>query len=375
MKPLVLLQARSSSTRLPFKVLMLIKNMPSIIYLYKRIFSKKYLTYVLISNHKDDEFLSYILKKNKILFFRGDLNNVRKRFLDFTKKLKNNRIIVRVTGDNLLIDSKLINYCIKIFKNKKKLYLCLDNKKDNLPYGISLEIFRLKLLRQKGIKSSKSDEHVTYYFKKKSNNFNLKKFFIKKMSTLNCTMDYLEDYIFLKNHLNKYSIKTQWNLLCKNLKKYKIKKKNKLFLIVKKTYQLSNAEINKIIKLKRIFWKHNALSQKIYFYNSYKKKDIHFMMYNKKKLIGYICLKLCNHKNIEYGLLDSLIVSPLLRGFGISNILMSKSLNKIILLKRKTFLYANKNSLTLHRNYGWKLSAKKNYLPTRPKKVLMYFPI
>jgi predicted GNAT family N-acyltransferase len=98
-------------------------------------------------------------------------------------------------------------------------------------------------------------------------------------------------------------------------------------------------------------------------------------MYNKKKLIGYICLKLCNHKNIEYGLLDSLIVSPLLRGFGISNILMSKSLNKIILLKRKTFLYANKNSLTLHRNYGWKLSAKKNYLPTRPKKVLMYFPI
>ena len=81
MKKIILLQCRSSSARLPYKALLKINEIPLVIFIYKRIISKKYNTYVLTSNDKSDDYLSWVLKENKVNFFRGSLNNVKKRFL------------------------------------------------------------------------------------------------------------------------------------------------------------------------------------------------------------------------------------------------------------------------------------------------------
>ena len=88
MKPRVLLQVRSSSNRLPHKCFLLIKKIPSIIYLYKRIKSKRYNTTILTSNDKSDDFLCYILKKYKIDFHRGNLQNVKKKIYHIFKERK-----------------------------------------------------------------------------------------------------------------------------------------------------------------------------------------------------------------------------------------------------------------------------------------------
>ena len=76
-----------------FYIVLLIKNIPSIIYLYKRIKSKRYNTTILTSNDKSDDFLCYILKKHKIDFYRGDLQNVKKRFTTFLKREKSILVI------------------------------------------------------------------------------------------------------------------------------------------------------------------------------------------------------------------------------------------------------------------------------------------
>ena len=82
MKFKILLQVRSDSKRLPFKCFLLIKNIPAIIYLYKRIAPLKKNLIVLTSNDSSDSYLRFILKQYKINFFNGSLHNVKKRFLD-----------------------------------------------------------------------------------------------------------------------------------------------------------------------------------------------------------------------------------------------------------------------------------------------------
>ena len=82
----VCLQVRSSSNRLPNKCLLLINKLESIKVLIKRIKYRKYSFNILTSNTKSDDFLCDILKDEKINIFRGNLNNVYKRFIEFSKK-------------------------------------------------------------------------------------------------------------------------------------------------------------------------------------------------------------------------------------------------------------------------------------------------
>ena len=102
---------------------------------------------------------------------------------------------------------------------------------------------------------------------------------------------------------------------------------------------------------------------------------MHFMLYNKSKLIGYNCLKFCEFINDKFILLDSFIVSPMYQKKGISNILLAKSLNKICLLKSNSFLYANRKSFSLYKSFGWKRISKSYFLPKKPNRILMGFSI
>jgi spore coat polysaccharide biosynthesis protein SpsF (cytidylyltransferase family) len=80
MKFRILLQVRSGSIRLPYKCFLLIKNMPAIIYLYKRIALLKKNLIIVTSDDNSDSYLRYLLKQHKLNFFTGSLYNVKKRF-------------------------------------------------------------------------------------------------------------------------------------------------------------------------------------------------------------------------------------------------------------------------------------------------------
>ena len=220
MKILAIIQSRSNSNRLPKKSLLPIGGIPNTLLIAKRCSSKKYDTVVATSNKKSDDLLARLLKKSKINCFRGSLNNVRNRFLECSRHLKNEDIVIRLTADNVFVDNKIIEEVLKEYKNKKINYVYIDNKFSNLPYGISAEAFNLGFFRNKKIKSKSELEHVTINFPKKHQN----KFSYKNrnnLSKLRCTLDTKEDYLNIlqvfENIQNPINIK--WSRLCSILEK------------------------------------------------------------------------------------------------------------------------------------------------------------
>lgn len=219
MKILNIIQSRSSSKRLPNKSILPIKDIPNTVLVAKRCNSKKYKTIVATSNHETDDLLVKILKKNKINFFRGSLFNVKDRFLQCTKKLKDDCIIIRLTADNTFVDKNLIEDVLKEFKIKKKNYIYIDNKHSKLPYGISVEVFKLGFLRKNKETSKLDKEHVTYSFPK-TNDYKYGLKFKKKFINLNCTLDTPEDYKKICEVFSRFKKpeKIHWLKLCNTLK-------------------------------------------------------------------------------------------------------------------------------------------------------------
>jgi spore coat polysaccharide biosynthesis protein SpsF len=230
----VCLQVRTSSKRMPFKCFLPIRNIESIKILIRRIKSKKYLLNILTSKDPSDDYLVKKLKDENCKIYRGDLNNVYKRFAHFSKNLKDDEIIVRLTGDNIFIDYNLIDEMVKHFRKNNYNYTSIDRKKSKLPYGISIEVFNLKTFRKWNAISVYEKEHVTpriLRLEKKIGFFHKKN--TKNFYNLSCTIDTIFDYhkIYLCFEKSK-NIKTNYMDLCeilKNIKKSEINNLNKKY--------------------------------------------------------------------------------------------------------------------------------------------------
>ena len=230
----VCLQVRTSSKRMPYKCLLPIKNSESIKILINRIKSKKYSLNILTSIDPSDDFLVKKIKNTKCNIYRGDLDNVYKRFLNFSKDLNDDDVIVRVTGDNIFIDHYLINEVVTYLKKNNFNYVGIDRKKSNLPYGISVEAFNFKTFKKWRAISKFEKEHVTPRILKYEKKIG---FFHKKNSinfyNLNCTMDTILDYhkinlCFQKAKSTKVSYIDLCNIL-KNIKKKDVDIANKKY--------------------------------------------------------------------------------------------------------------------------------------------------
>lgn len=223
----IILQARTSSKRLINKILLPINKYELVVLCAKRISSKNIDFVVATSSNKSDDRLCSILKKRKINYFRGNLKNVLKRFLDCTKDLNKDDIIVRVTADNPVPDKYLLEEQLKILINNNLNYINTNNCIKNAPYGLMIEIFTKEMLDQtyKNYKNTlhfkKIKEHVTIKFR---NDKFFQKYKIEKINckkNLNISIDYKSDYnkafnIF-KNISNPVTIK--WFDLLKHYNK------------------------------------------------------------------------------------------------------------------------------------------------------------
>ncbi len=182
-KVIALLQARTDSTRLPNKVLKTILDKPMIIHQLERAVKSELIDSLILltSDEISDDKLAQTVIENGFDIFRGDKNNVLKRFHDATIELNlnDNDIIVRLTGDCPLHDASIIDESITAF---------IDNNCDYLancvvpvyPDGLDVEVFNFKSLKlaYKNATLKSELEHVTPYIR---NNKQLKiKNLIKK---------------------------------------------------------------------------------------------------------------------------------------------------------------------------------------------------
>ena len=387
----IFLQARLNSDRLPYKSLIKLNQIPLVVLCAKRLCGENVDVTVLTSKEKSDEYLVDVLRQNKINFFRGSLNNVYKRFYDCAKKLNNDDVIIRATADNPFVNYDFVVNTLKVFLKNNEVYMGIDHGKHNLPYGMSVEIFRKSLLMKYKKKIDKRTmEHVTPNFYKYANTEIVKKNKLSKdFSNLSCTLDNFDDYKKINHIFHKYKdpTKVSWQRLVFKLNEFKANKEINLkktkFIIggAQVGNQYSNFKelnIGKIFKKKIINENFTIIDTAKNYHDSHKKISA---IQSKKKI--NIITKL----NYSTSLSHKYPTENFYLNF--YEILTILKRNKIDTLLIHTFSDFKKNnseilkifnklkSLKLLKNYGVSIYQPKElmFLMTNFSKLVIQFPI
>ena len=217
---LAIIQARMSSKRLQGKVLKKINKKTLIRRVIEGVSKSKYLKEIIVatSMHLTDDVIYKFCKKNNINCFRGDLNNVSKRFKQLLDKTKSKNF-VRICADSPFIDPKIIDKCIRTF-NSNKYDIVTNVCPRSYPKGQSVEVFKSDVFKNNfsKIKSKKYNEHVTTYFYKNKKKFKIKNIFYKKnYSNINLSVNTNEDMKFVRIISKKIEKKYRSNYCLDNL--------------------------------------------------------------------------------------------------------------------------------------------------------------
>lgn len=219
-----IIQARMGSSRLAGKVLKELNGKTVLEHIYYRTkCSKVDKCVVATTTKREDDEIELLCNKNNILCYRGDENDVLKRYYDTAKEYKFD-IIVRITSDDPLKDTSIIN---------KAIVMLLDNNYDYVsntihptyPEGIDVEVFSFGALENAYFYAElpSEREHVTPYIWKNPQKFNIHNFENDiDLSSKRWTMDKEDDYEFMKKiygHFigkNNFSMQEVLEILKKN---------------------------------------------------------------------------------------------------------------------------------------------------------------
>jgi len=233
----IIIQARSTSSRLPNKIYKKIyKNYSVLEYLLYRFQNTRNIQKLIIGTIKKDlKKIKSISKKYNVIVETGSENNVLSRFYKIAKKHKLD-VIVRVSADSPLLSKKIIEKYIGIFLKNKNVDYLTNLIKPSFPHGIPIEIFKFNVL-QKAFRNAKNNDqiqHVTPYIYQNKNKFKILNINLKKnYSKYRFTVDYPEDLNLLKKIIlkSKLGINLTFMDAIKIIKKYpKIKKINEKFI-------------------------------------------------------------------------------------------------------------------------------------------------
>lgn len=196
-----IIQARFSSTRLPGKVLLLLKDKTMLESVVERVQKAKRVKKIIVitSNEKSDDKIVQLCKKKKIDCFRGSLNDVLDRYYQAAKKFKVKHIC-RITADCPFVDPQVIDLVAKKYLERKFDYVS-NTHPPTYPDGLDTEIFSFEALEKawKEAKLKSEREHVCPYIWK-----NPKKFKIhnvknnKNFSGMRWTVDEESDLKFVR---------------------------------------------------------------------------------------------------------------------------------------------------------------------------------
>ncbi len=167
MKIVALVQARTGSVRLPQKVLKPILNKPMIELLLSRLSLSTELDEIVVATSEEnrDDKLESTVESLGFKCTRGSEKDVLNRFYKSAKFLEAD-VIVRITGDCPLVDSKLVDECIRGYKKYKVDYFS-NIDPATYPDGLDIEVMSFQSL-ERANREADSDfdrEHVTPYIR------------------------------------------------------------------------------------------------------------------------------------------------------------------------------------------------------------------
>ena len=118
MRVIAIVQARLGSTRLPNKVIKEIVGKPMIEILLTRLSQSKEINQIVVatSTERENDNLQILVESLGYECTRGSENDVLNRFYSSAKKIGAD-VVLRITGDCPLVDSEMVDTCIKEFKS------------------------------------------------------------------------------------------------------------------------------------------------------------------------------------------------------------------------------------------------------------------
>jgi len=197
---LAILQARSSSTRLPGKVLAPILGTPMLLRQIERVLHSTRLDGLVVatSNNSSDDELARVVGDNGVIVRRGPLEDVFSRFAQVVDEFKPDTII-RLTGDNPLADPGVIDDVLRSHDEAGADYTS-NSRVRTYPYGLDVECVRAEAfarLRMMNLDAAER-EHVTMGFYRRPEVFSIHSVTqSRNVSELRWSVDYPSDFDFV----------------------------------------------------------------------------------------------------------------------------------------------------------------------------------
>ncbi len=199
-----LVSVRSKSKRLVNKWKLDICEKPTLFHLLNRLKKSKLLDDIIIcttERYEDNQIYNFA-KKNKVKCFRGSELNVLDRMLNAAKKFGKFDHLIRVTGDDVLIDYNYLDEAITHHLSINSDYT--DHKL--LPSGTETEVFSHNFLKRlnKAVKFKEDTEYLTTFITNNKDQFKTSSAPVKKkhQSNLSMTIDTKNDFLKVKNFLH-----------------------------------------------------------------------------------------------------------------------------------------------------------------------------
>lgn len=198
----IIIQARTSSSRLPGKVLQDLCGEPMLLRQIERVRCCRMSDQIVIatSDEPGDDPVAELCAKNQVACFRGSLNNVLDRFHGAAVAFGPSDHLVRLTADCPLADPDVIDACIALHLANGADYT--SNKLGpTYPVGLDVEAMTMEgFERVHRLASDPYDlEHVTPHFYRNPSLFSLMPLrHLTDLSKLRWTVDYPADLEFAR---------------------------------------------------------------------------------------------------------------------------------------------------------------------------------
>lgn len=201
----VIIQARTSSARLPRKVL---KELPYgsgitvLQQIIRRLKRSKRLDDVIVatSMQAPDGQIAALGREENVKTFRGDLDNVLGRYYAAASEHQLD-VVVRITGDCPCVDAEIVDEAVEKHVREGADYTS-NVVHRSYPAGFDVEVFNFTVLEEvyRKAQDAVDQEHVTLYIHKHADEFKMEH--IAAPPSLHCpqrrlTLDTAEDYVAL----------------------------------------------------------------------------------------------------------------------------------------------------------------------------------
>jgi len=203
-KILAIIKARMRSKRLPGKSLKKVAGKPLLEYTIDRLSTVDSIDKIVVATSKEkiDDSIASFCKEKGVDFFRGSEEDVLSRFAQAARRY-NPEYIVRICGDEPLVDPKIVKRAIKEHIQQKADYTTTVG---NFPTGVDVEVINYDVLRDVDGKVKGRDyrENETMYIRDNPDKYRIHR--MKPPKKLNrpdivVTVDTKEDLKFVESIL------------------------------------------------------------------------------------------------------------------------------------------------------------------------------